>query len=106
MRDEATVTRIVMYFAPHPGVKVLGTSVRRCRHFDVEVHTLRLEVEYPVDDGDISCMLSCRYYEGTESETVRINNLKREKLLSSAHIFEPKPSWLILSVHVGVKLLS
>ncbi|GFZ01481.1 hypothetical protein Acr_15g0000900 [Actinidia rufa] len=54
-RDGATTTRKVTYFAAHPrwGVRggghpsggVQGTSVRRCRHFGVEVHTLRWEVE-------------------------------------------------------------
>ncbi|GFZ06118.1 hypothetical protein Acr_18g0002880 [Actinidia rufa] len=51
-RDGATTTRKVTYFAAHPGGwcgapqwGVQGTSVRRCRHFSVEVHTLRWEVE-------------------------------------------------------------
>ncbi|GFS45452.1 hypothetical protein Acr_00g0096090 [Actinidia rufa] len=51
-RDGDTTTRKVTYFATHPGGGggqpsggVQGTSVRRCRHFGVEVHTLRWEVE-------------------------------------------------------------
>ncbi|GFY87865.1 hypothetical protein Acr_05g0015040 [Actinidia rufa] len=51
-RDGATTTRKVTYFAAHPGGGcgaprwgVQGTSMRRCRHFGVEVHTLQWEVE-------------------------------------------------------------
>ncbi|GFY86936.1 malectin/receptor-like protein kinase family protein [Actinidia rufa] len=65
-RDGATTTRKVTYFAAHPGGGcgaprwgVQGTSVRRCKHFGVEVHTLRYllrfhfcELEYEIKENE------------------------------------------------------
>ena len=45
MKDGAMVTRKVMYFVVHPGGGVGGTSVRKRRHFGVEVHILWWEME-------------------------------------------------------------
>ncbi|GFY90800.1 hypothetical protein Acr_07g0009970 [Actinidia rufa] len=53
-----------------------GTSVRRCRHFGLEVHSLRWELELPVDEGKVSRMLSCRSYGGAGPEVVGMDNLK------------------------------
>ncbi|GFY84373.1 hypothetical protein Acr_03g0011470 [Actinidia rufa] len=53
-RDEATMTCKSDVLCSPPRWVVQGTSVKRCRHFGLEVHSLRWEVELPVDEGKLA----------------------------------------------------
>ncbi|GFZ08947.1 hypothetical protein Acr_20g0007550 [Actinidia rufa] len=60
----------------HPNWGLHDTYMRRCRHFNLEVHSLQEEVKLPDDEGKVSQIQSCRSYRGAGPEVVRMDNLK------------------------------